>query len=595
MNAELLAKCIHFAEHYNETRRADDEDEIAISQTTTASTAFSMLSLGRDAPTSATSLEADSDPRAVSQVEALSYYAGLPSEPRLIYRTGKPWVPPSGPEAQRRTKELRPVFNHSIVGLWSNGLAFEVVALMEKHKIIFTSIDVVRFLTVGVDEDAGEEPIGPVTLWIGAYIDHTPPSLAYKAAQDVLVLLGGHGLTDIDVDFRGSVVTREIGPRLLRPVSDLDPVVDVVGPLTPALGLRISTTARPNAQGTMSLYLDDGDGNLLGLSCRHVLLGPNEGNLDYEYHPYAPAKNVVHLGKRAFTDLVDSIRLRIGRHGIAIRRWQNQIPGFVARENGTDALDAAKAAADRVKTEGLIQEAEQAVPALGALLYDVKTHWKKLKDRILGPIVRSPAIRLGVGAERFTEDWGVFRLDRAKLGDGFQGNKIDLGVDISPEDFTVMCFPHGDANWHFEYPVDRLLPLRGTLSLELMRQPDMWESDGEPCLLVVKCGNATNTTIGRANGVFSVVRDYFSGNMAIHQTSMEWAILNYDSKSEVFSKPGDSGSIIADIRGRIGGMLTGGAGMTGSSDMTYATPFNWVLERIKANGFPNVNVNVNAD
>ena len=53
-----------------------------------------------------------------------------------------------------------------------------------------------------------------------------------------------------------------------------------------------------------------------------------------------------------------------------------------------------------------------------------------------------------------------------------------------------------------------------------MRNPDMWDLDGEPCSLVIKSGNATNTTIGRANGVFSIVRDYFQ-DMSINQTSME--------------------------------------------------------------------------
>jgi hypothetical protein len=123
-----------------------------------------------------------------------------------------------------------------------------------------------------------------------------------------------------------------------------------------------------------------------------------------------------------------------------------------------------------------------------------------------------------------------------------------------------------------------------------MRTPDMWDSDGEPCLLVVKNGNATNTTIGRANGIFSIVRDYFQ-DMAINQTSMEWGIINYDSKSEVFSEPGDSGSVIADIRGRIAGMLTGGSGKT-MSDITYATPFWWLLEGIKAKGFPDAHLSV---
>ena len=73
---------------------------------------------------------------------------------------------------------------------------------------------------------------------------------------------------------------------------------------------------------------------------------------------------------------------------------------------------------------------------------------------------------------------------------------------------------------------------------------------------------------------------------------MEWGTLNYDSKSEAFSKPGDSGSIITDIRGRIGGMLTGGSGKTESSDITYATSFWWLLERIHAKGFPNAHLNV---
>jgi hypothetical protein len=132
----------------------------------------------------------------------------------------------------------------------------------------------------------------------------------------------------------------------------------------------------------------------------------------------------------------------------------------------------------------------------------------------------------------------------------------------------------------------------GTITDDLMHNPDMWDSDGEPCLLVVKNGNATGTTIGRANGIFSIVRDYFN-DMSINQTSMEWGIINYDSKSDsVFSEPGDSGSAIADIRGRIGGMLTGSSGKMESCDMTYATPFWWLLGRIRANGFPNAHLNV---
>jgi hypothetical protein len=152
---------------------------------------------------------------------------------------------------------------------------------------------------------------------------------------------------------------------------------------------------------------------------------------------------------------------------------------------------------------------------------------------------------------------------------------------MTPAEFTQRCFTRGNANWSFTYPDDRLLPLSGTISDEQMRHPDMWDSDEEPCLLVAKRGNATGTTLGRANGVFSIVRKYRLDS-SVDQTSMEWAILPYGSKSDPFSAPGDSGSIIADISGRIGGMLTGGSGNTKSSDMTYATPWWWLLKQIQA-------------
>jgi hypothetical protein len=103
-------------------------------------------------------------------------------------------------------------------------------------------------------------------------------------------------------------------------------------------------------------------------------------------------------------------------------------------------------------------------------------------------------------------------------------------------------------------------------------------------LFVIKNGNATGVTIGRATGIFSFVRSNLSS-----QGSKEWAIYNYDNKSGVFSARGDSGSIIVDRLGRIGGLLTGGAGKTETSDVTYATPMFWLWPRIKQH-FPNAHL-----
>jgi hypothetical protein len=162
------------------------------------------------------------------------------------------------------------------------------------------------------------------------------------------------------------------------------------------------------------------------------------------------------------------------------------------------------------------------------------------------------------------------------------------GTKIPPHEFETKMRPRTDAASLFNYTIGRLLQLRDPMTEDLMHNPDMLDQDGEPCLLVTKNGSGTGVTIGRATGIFSYVREYFCNNT--HHTSKEWAILPYDHKSGAFSAPGDSGSIIADGQGRIGGLLTGGAGKREDADITYATPLFWLFPRIKENGFPNAHL-----
>jgi hypothetical protein len=461
------------------------------------------------------------------------------------------------------------------------------------------------------DEDFKEPRLSPVTIWIGVFADWTPPTLAYEAAQDLLALLKEYNITDVNVHFRDSIYRLEVGPQLLRPVGEFDPLIDVVGPLTTALGLHISTKARPDAEGTMALYLKKGDDsdNTFGLSCRHVLIDSNEPNEPYVYHRNVPAKPVILLGDRAYTKVVESIKRKIENHGFYLARFQMEVEKCMEMEQGSDVDDAAEATKCRTRAERLVKKSEKAVPKLAALLDRVKKEWRGIGNRVLGHVVHSPPIALGVGQPRFTQDWGLFELDQAKLGDAYQGNKLYLGAfrlsnhptdclltyiyigdGMTFDEFMQRCLTCGSANWSFTYPYDRLLPLSGTISDEHMRHPNMWDLDEKPCLLVVKSGNGTGTTLGRANGVFSVVRKC-QLDASAGQTSMEWAILPYGIKSGPFSAPGDSGSIIADISGRIGGMLTGGSGDAESSDVTYATPWWWLLQQIKATkGFANAYV-----
>jgi len=72
---------------------------------------------------------------------------------------------------------------------------------------------------------------------------------------------------------------------------------------------------------------------------------------------------------------------------------------------------------------------------------------------------------------------------------------------------------------------------------------------------------------------------------------MEWPIYPYDSKSGPFSDLGDSGAVIVDGHGRIGGLLTGGSGKMGFEfDITYATPISFIVESIKAK-YPKAHLN----
>ncbi|GJE87229.1 hypothetical protein PsYK624_033120 [Phanerochaete sordida] len=539
------------------------------------------------------------DPRAVSQAEALSYYAGLPSEPVLVYRTGEPWSPPRGPEAQRRKKELRPVFAHPIVDLWRASLGMAVADIMDAQTVYFTTIDVVRFRMLDVDqadsddEDADEPPApadGPVTIWVGVLPESTSPSTAHTAAQAVLALLARHAIADVDVAFRESLYTRLAGaPR--RPTSAPDPLA--ASALTPAAGASIA--ARRGAHGTLALSLDAGDvaHTLLGLTSRHALFSDKDGNFDYVGSAPARPRDVVLLGPRAYTELVDAIRVKIGRHAIAARHRRAQIAELLAEEHAGDA----RAARHRVKTEALLAAAEDAMAALAARLHALQRR-KDPAARVLGRVLRAPRVALGAGEERFVEDWAVFCVERGKLGDGFRGNVLDIGTTLCADGLPAPSLPAGAL------PTDLStshLPLRGILTDAELQRPQH----------VVTHGAARGASLGTATGAFSLVREYFACDVRVHRTAFAWAVLGAGSDSAFspgsglglrvgegasaggeFARPGDSGAAVVDLQGRVGGVLVGGAGRGGAVDVAYATPFWWVLERVRAGGFPNASINV---
>jgi len=135
----------------------------------------------------------------------------------------------------------------------------------------------------------------------------------------------------------------------------------------------------------------------------------------------------------------------------------------------------------------------------------------------------------------------------------------------------------------FKFPVGGLLKIKGVVGKDDLHKPKQLDTNGEPCLLVIKNGNTTKVTLGRGTNLESVVRTI--GEYDKEETSREYAIYPYSREDGPFSASGDSVSIVVDGQGRIVGLLTGGAGMTDATDVTYITPYYWLDKRIK-NAFP---------
>ena len=141
-----------------------------------------------------------------------------------------------------------------------------------------------------------------------------------------------------------------------------------------------------------------------------------------------------------------------------------------------------------------------------------------------------------------------------------------------------MMYSQSDGGTTFEYPENRQFRINGVVMRELLANPDLYDSEGQPCLIVLKDGCATDLTVGRYAGLES----FLCNKHGVE--SVELAIYNYNKEAGPFSAKGDSGSLIFDGLGRMVGLLHSGKSKRGSARayVTYATHAWWLIGRIKA-------------
>ena len=139
-----------------------------------------------------------------------------------------------------------------------------------------------------------------------------------------------------------------------------------------------------------------------------------------------------------------------------------------------------------------------------------------------------------------------------------------------------MFYPLNNSRMVFKSPPNRQLRVTGFVTRERLLNPDCFDSNSKPCLIVMKDGNTSDLTVGRYAGPEAYLCD------DLGQESRELAIYNYNKQSGDFSAKGDSGSLIVDGMGNMVGILHSGMPRGASSHVTYATPAWWIVQQIKA-------------
>lgn len=217
------------------------------------------------------------------------------------------------------------------------------------------------------------------------------------------------------------------------------------------------------------------------------------------------------------------------------------------------------------------------------------SHLKTLEtpaSRRLGHILYSPPLTPVLssdGSPGYLPDYAIIALDATRLGYEYDGltNAVYVG-QVGSETLRKVNqgFPAGEFQ-RIRPNDDGLLKLRGIIPIHEIMSPRPEDRFGDGVeLRVGKCSRTTGLTYGVSNGVESVVRMDVDGR---NIECLQWLIVS--SGVDYFSRAGDSGACIWDLRGRVGGILDAGSGgLNGRHDVTYATPMAVILDHIKNKG-----------
>lgn len=451
---------------------------------------------------------------------------------------------------------------------------------LNSWKVNWTSVDAVKIAYVE------EKLSGPAIIWIGVM----PGTLTFEKGAAIAAncrpIVDAYGITDYHVEVKESLVAT-LGNKFLDPLP-FNPTFIHREPFTATLGTPIASRVMSKdvneeewVEGSGGFFLSAGgqNKNIYLITARHNVLPVGDENLEYVYEDDTkPRRDVIALGPMAFKR-----KLAVIEHAIATQQraidYANEDLHSLSRKC---VIDPASSKARQVAQQAL-EEAKEALEKLEALHHEITVHWKNSADRSIGHLVWAPPIVLSTEPNQFTLDIAVIQIDPGMLdAENYLGNTINLSTNCTRDEFLDKVKLNPGNHLPFRFPRGSLFKLEGQVPEHDVHNLPMLDNKGEPCLVVFKNGAKTGITVGKANDVASYTRVYHQN---LYQESREWAIITTNKNSGSFSCKGDSGSCVADVYGRVGGILTCGTTsiFNDKCDVTYVTPISFIMKTLRAN------------
>ncbi|KAI8186295.1 hypothetical protein K4K54_002565 [Colletotrichum sp. SAR 10_86] len=446
------------------------------------------------------------------------------------------------------------------------------------HKTSWQAVDVLR---IGFEEDG---PECPVVVWITMTPGRTPVMSAIEIADRCQVILTSHGFPDVHCELKEGTVVRHSMQRLTHGNPGTDR--DYKWNRCDVLGTTIAAEDAPYREGTKGLYLrvkstHEGQSRdePYALTCRHVLFNEND---NHDYLPHS-SRSIPHGSLHAIQPGTSaSVTLEKLE-----QRLENTTNRIMKLENSYNLTEE--------KKQKQLDEQRQVLASTNYLLPE----WQALqasKSRRFGSIAyaRSLAIRSPEGVQHpfskgFLSDWALVALDPAEhqhpikslrnhvfwtkqMPDELQSKQV--GATLAQVDSTG-C-----------------IALRGTIPIsDIQKPPFENEQLGKNELIVAKRGRSTHLTYGSYNQIRSVLR--YPSPAVGEMYSEEWLVMghrtlvgDFNAKG-AFSDYGDSGSVVWDLTGRIGGILSAGLKdkhNIAKQDTSYVTHIDSILMDMKECG-----------